>query len=176
MNIHKSAKIFPGAHVVGDVDLGENVSVWYNAVIRGDTSYISLGKDSNVQDNCVLHCSPGLSLNIGENVSIGHAAVVHGCTIDDNVIVGMNATVLNNAHIGKNSIVAAGAVVTENHEFPDNSLIMGTPGKVVKEISEKQLNLIKFNAKHYVNLSNAYDANFNFVKDAPKIYDVEFEF
>jgi carbonic anhydrase/acetyltransferase-like protein (isoleucine patch superfamily) len=176
MNIHETSKIFPGAHIVGDVTIKENVSVWYNAVIRGDTSSISIGKDSNVQDNCVLHCSPGLSLNIGENVSIGHAAVVHGCTVEDNVLIGMNATILNGAHIGKNSIVAAGAVVTENHEFPDNSLIMGTPGRAVKEISEKQLELIKFNAKHYVNLSKSYDNNFNYIENSPKFYDINFEF
>jgi carbonic anhydrase/acetyltransferase-like protein (isoleucine patch superfamily) len=176
MNIHETSKIFPGAHIVGDVTIKENVSVWYNAVIRGDTSSISIGKDSNVQDNCVLHCSPGLSLNIGENVSIGHAAVVHGCTVEDNVLIGMNATILNGAHIGKNSIVAAGAVVTENHEFPDNSLIMGTPGRAVKEISEKQLELIKFNAKHYVNLSKSYDNNFNYIENSPKFYDIKFEF
>ena len=176
MNIHETAKIFPGAHVVGDVDLGENVSVWYNAVIRGDTCSISIGKDSNVQDNCVLHCSPGLSLKIGENVSIGHAAVVHGCTIDDNVLIGMNSTILNKAHIGKNSIVAAGAVVTEGHEFPDNSLIMGIPGRAVKELTTEQLELIKFNAKHYVNLAYSYDENFNYIKDSPKVYDVSFKF
>ncbi|MDR3062576.1 MAG: gamma carbonic anhydrase family protein, partial [Methanobrevibacter sp.] len=107
--IDNSAKIFPGAHIIGDVDIGENSSVWYNAVVRGDRGKIIIGKNSNVQDNCVLHGSLDMDTVINDNVSIGHGAIVHGCLIEDNVLIGMNATVLNNAKISKNSIVGAGA-------------------------------------------------------------------
>lgn len=162
--IHETVKIFPGAKVNGDIEIKENVSIWYNAVIRGDTEKISIGKNSNVQDNCVLHCTKGYPIKIGDGVSIGHGAVVHGCEIEDNVLIGMNSTILNGAHIGKNSLVAAGAVVTENHSFPDNSLIIGIPAKAIKEVNNDQINLIKNNAIHYVNLSKKYDSNFNYIE------------
>lgn len=160
--IHKTAKIFPGSKLIGKVELDENVSIWYNAVLRGDIEDITIGKNSNVQDNCVLHCTKNYPIKIGENVSIGHGAVVHGCKIEDNVLIGMNSTILNGAHIGKNSIVAAGAVVTENHSFPENSLIMGIPAKAIKNVTNEQIKLIEHNAKHYVDLSNKYDSNFNY--------------
>jgi carbonic anhydrase/acetyltransferase-like protein (isoleucine patch superfamily) len=160
----KSVKIFPGAQVIGDVELGENVSVWHGAVIRGDVAStkiddapIKIGNNSNVQDNCVLHASKDMPVVIGENVSIGHAAVVHGCTIDDNVLIGMNATVLDGSHISKNSIVGAGAVVGEDKEFPEGSLIVGVPAKVVKQLTEEQIQHVKNNAKNYVELSQKYD-------------------
>ena len=142
MKLNEPVKIFPGAHVFGNVEIGENTSVWYNAVIRGDSGPIKIGRNSNVQDNCVLHSSPQLTLTIGDYVTIGHAAVVHGCTIGDNVLIGMNATVLNGAKIGNNSIVGAGAVI--------------------KEVSQQQIDSIKNNAIHYVKLSNQYDEDFNF--------------
>lgn len=157
MEIKDSAVIFPGAHIVGDVEIEDNVSVWYGAVIRGDVAPIKIGKNSNVQDNCVLHVTENIPLTIGENVTIGHGAVVHGCTLEDNVLIGMNATVLNNAHIGKNSIVGAGAVVSEGKEFPDGSLILGVPGKLIKEVSPEQIEGIQENADHYVELSKSYD-------------------
>ena len=157
MKLNEPVKIFPGAHVFGNVEIGENTSVWYNAVIRGDSGPIKIGRNSNVQDNCVLHSSPQLTLTIGDYVTIGHAAVVHGCTIGDNVLIGMNATVLNGAKIGKNSIVGAGAVVSENKVFPENSLILGVPGKLIKETTQEQRDHILWNAKHYVELANEYD-------------------
>lgn len=147
-------KFFKGAHIIGDVELANNVSIWYGAVLRGDVAPIKIGEDSNVQDNCVIHTSKDFPVNIGRNVSIGHGAVVHGCTIEDNVIVGMNATILNGAKISKNSIIGAGAVVSQNKEFPENSLILGVPAKVVKELSDEQKEHIKFNAQNYVKLSN----------------------
>lgn len=107
-------------------------------------------------DNCVVHCTRGFPVEIGENVSVGHGAVVHGCKLDDNVLIGMNATVLNGAHIGKNSIVGAGAVVSEGKEFPEGSLILGVPAKAVKEVSEKQIKMIQNNADNYVKLSKQY--------------------
>ena len=145
MKLNEPVKIFPGAHVFGNVEIGENTSVWYNAVIRGDSGPIKIGRNSNVQDNCVLHSSPQLTLTIG-----------------DNVLIGMNATVLNGAKIGNNSIVGAGAVVSENKEYPDGSIILGVPAKRIKEVSQQQIDSIKNNAIHYVKLSNQYDEDFNF--------------
>ena len=155
-NKKDSVIICPGAQVFGDVELGENVSVWHGAIIRGDTDSITIGDNYNVQDNCVVHCTRGFPVEIGKNVSVGHGAVVHGCKLDDNVLIGMNATVLNGAHIGKNSIVGAGAVVSEGKEFPEGSLILGVPAKAVKEVSEEQINLIQNNADNYVKLSKQY--------------------
>ena len=155
-NIEDSIVICPGAQVLGDVELGENVSVWHGAVVRGDTDSITIGDNSNVQDNCVVHCTSGFPVVIGENVSIGHGAVVHGCRLDDNVLIGMNATVLNGAHISKNSIVGAGAVVSEGKEFPEGSLILGVPAKAVKQLTPEQVQLIQNNADNYVKLSKQY--------------------
>lgn len=155
-NNKDSIVICPGAQVIGDVELGEDVSVWHGAVLRGDVASIKIGNNSNVQDNCVVHCSSEFPTVIGDNVSIGHGAVVHGCTIEDNVLIGMNATVLNGAHIGKNSIVGAGAVVSEGKEFPEGSLILGVPAKLVKEVSDEQILHIQNNADNYVKLSKQY--------------------
>ncbi|WP_296803728.1 gamma carbonic anhydrase family protein [uncultured Methanobrevibacter sp.] len=155
-NKKDSVVICPGAQVLGDVELGEDVSVWHGAVIRGDTDSITIDDNSNVQDNCVVHCTKGFPVEIGKNVSIGHGAVVHGCKLEDNVLIGMNATVLNGAHIGKNSIVGAGAVVSEGKDFPEGSLILGVPAKVVKQLNESQVELIQNNADNYVRLSKQY--------------------
>ena len=151
-----SVIICPGAHVVGDVKLGENVSIWFGAVVRGDVSHIEIGNNSNVQDNGVVHCSKGYPTIIKDNVSIGHGAVVHGCTIEDNVLVGMNATILNGAKIARNSIVGAGAVVSEGKEYPENSLILGVPARLIKEVSQDQIRHIQENADRYVSLSKKY--------------------
>ena len=155
-NKKDSIVICPGAQVIGKVELGEDVSIWHGAVLRGDTDSITIGNNSNVQDNCVVHCTKGFPVKIGDNVSVGHGAVVHGCTLEDNVLIGMNATVLNGAHIGKNSIVGAGAVVSEGKEFPENSLILGVPAKLIKELSPEQVQMIQNNADNYVRLSTQY--------------------
>ena len=155
--IHDTVKIFPGAHVVGDVDIGENSSVWYNAVIRGDRGPIVIGKNSNVQDNCVIHCSDTLTTKLGDYVSIGHGAIIHGCQIGENVIIGMNATILNDAIIGNDSLVGAGSVVTEGKKFPDRSLIVGTPGKLIRELTDEEVEKLKWNALVYVDLANEYE-------------------
>lgn len=156
INKKDSVIICPGAHVLGDVELGENVSVWHGAVIRGDVSSISIGNNSNVQDNCVIHGSNGFPVVIKDNVSIGHGAVVHGCTLEDNVLIGMNATVLNGAHINKNCIVGAGAVVSEGKEFPEGSLILGVPAKAVKQLTPEQIAHIQENADTYCEISKKY--------------------
>lgn len=145
--------IFPGAHIIGKVFMGHKSSVWYNAVIRGDIETITIGNYSNVQDNCVLHSSQGFPLELGNYVSVGHSAVLHGCKVEDNCVVGMNATVLNGSHIKKNSIVAAGAVVTEGKIFPESSLIMGVPARVVRELENSEFQKIKDNALRYSKLA-----------------------
>ena len=155
-NKKDSIVICPGAQVLGDVELGEDVSIWQGAVVRGDTDSITIGDNSNVHDNCVVHCTRGFPVEIGKNVSIGHGAVVHECRLDDNVLIGMNATVLNGAHIAKNSIVGAGAVVSEGKEFPEGSLILGVPAKAIKQVSPEQIELIQRNADNYVKLSKQY--------------------
>ena len=155
-NKKDSIVICPGAQVIGDVELGEDVSIWHGAVLRGDTDSITIGDNSNVQDNCVVHCTKGFPVEIGKNVSVGHGAVVHGCKLEDNVLVGMNATVLTGARIGMNSIIGAGAVVSEGKEFPEGSLILGVPAKAIKQVSEEQINLIQNNADNYVKLSKQY--------------------
>ena len=155
-NNKDSIVICPGAQVFGDVELGEDVSIWHGAVIRGDTDSITIGNKSNVQDNCVVHCTKEFPVKIGDNVSVGHGAVVHGCTLEDNVLIGMNATVLNGAHIGKNSIVGAGAVVSEGKEFEEGSLILGVPAKKVKDLTSEQIAHIQENADNYVKLSKQY--------------------
>lgn len=146
-------KIYDGAKVVGDVELKSNVSVWYNAVVRGDQAPISVDENSNIQDNCVVHVSKNYPVKIGKNVSIGHGAIIHGCTIEDNVLVGMGAIILNGAKISKNCLVGAGALVTENKEFPEGSLIIGSPAKAVRQLTEEQIKGIQENADEYIHLA-----------------------
>ncbi len=131
--IHPKAFIAPTAVIIGDVEIAEGVSVWDGAVIRGDVSYIKIGKNSNIQDNAVIHVSHEIPTIIGENVTVGHLAMLHAATIENNVIIGINAVVLDNAVIGEGSIVGAGAVVTPNTKIPPKSLVLGIPAKVVKQ-------------------------------------------
>jgi len=149
----RSLRIAKNAVIVGDVELGEDVSVWYGVVLRGDVSKITIKKGSNIQDNCVIHGSKDCPTIIGEYVSIGHGAVVHGCKMGDNVLVGMNATILNGAKIGNNCIIGANALVTQNKEIPPNSLVLGVPGKVVRELTEEEIKSIRENAVNYIKLS-----------------------
>lgn len=147
-----SAKVFiaPNATVIGAVSVGENSSIWYGAVLRGDSDTIRIGKCTNIQDNAVIHCDPAYPASIGDNCTIGHCAIVHGATVENNVLIGMNATVLNGAIIGKNSIVGAASLVTTNAVIPPNSLVMGVPAKVIKELNETQIADIQKNADVYV--------------------------
>ena len=142
--------VAPGAHVIGDVRMGEDVSVWFGAVIRGDNEPIRIGARSNIQDMGVLHSDPGSPLTIGEGVTIGHKVVLHGCTIGDNSLIGLGACVLNRAFIGANSLVGAGALVTEGKVFPDGVLIVGSPARVVRELTPEQIEGLKRSAEHYV--------------------------
>ncbi len=153
--IQSSVKIFEGARVTGRVEIDHMSSVWFNAVLRGDIEPLTIGKYSNIQDNCVLHSSKSFPLKIGSYVSVGHAAVLHGATVQDNCLIGMNSTILNGALIRKNSIVGAGAVVTQGKEFPEGSLILGVPAKAVKKLEEDAVNSIKENALRYAEMAKS---------------------
>lgn len=144
------AWVADSADVMGAVELADNASVWFGAVLRGDTETIRIGKNSNVQDGTVLHADLSCPLTIGDNVTIGHQVMLHGCTIGDNSLIGIQAVILNNAKIGKNSIVGAGSVVTEGKEFPDNSLIIGSPAKVVRTLDDAAAAKLRQSAEYYV--------------------------
>jgi carbonic anhydrase/acetyltransferase-like protein (isoleucine patch superfamily) len=154
-----SAWIAPGAYVIGDVSLGDESSVWYGAVLRGDTEPIQIGDRTNVQDGCILHADPGYPAVVGEGCVLGHNAVVHGCEVGNNCLVGMSATILNGAKIGDGSIVAAGAVVPEGREFPPRSLIVGVPAKRAGDVADKQAADIERGASQYVERAAAHRAS-----------------
>ena len=138
------------ATVLGRVILKENASVWFNSVLRGDKDPIEIGENSNIQDGCVLHTDHGMPLTIGKDVTVGHMVMLHGCTIADETLIGIGSTILNGAKIGKNCIIGAHSLIPEGKEIPDNSLVMGSPGKVVKELKPEQVQLIQGSAQVYV--------------------------
>jgi carbonic anhydrase/acetyltransferase-like protein (isoleucine patch superfamily) len=154
--VAESAWVAPGAYVVGAVQLGEESSVWYGAVLRGDTEPIRIGSRTNIQDGCVVHADPGYPAIVGDECVVGHRAIVHGCEIGDRCLVGMGATILNGARIGNGSIVAAGALVPEGKEFPPHSLIVGIPAKRVKDVSEEQTEDIARGVRTYVERAAAH--------------------
>ena len=155
-SIHPTAWVADSAHVMGKVALAEDVGIWFGVVIRGDTEPITVGKGSNIQENCVLHTDHDKPLVIGENVTVGHQVTLHGCTIGNNSLIGIAAVVLNGAKIGNNCLVGAGALVTEGKEFPDGSMIIGSPAKAVKQLSPEQIEGLKSGAEHYVENANRY--------------------
>jgi len=159
-----SAWVAPGAYVVGDVRLGEDSSVWYGAVLRGDTEPLRVGARTNIQDGCVLHADPGFPAIVGDDCVIGHNAIVHGCEIGDGCLVGMGATILNGARVAGGSIVAADALVPENKEFPPRSLIVGVPAKRVKDVSDEQTADIARGVSTYVERAAAHRDS---LRDAP---------
>lgn len=138
------------ATVLGRVILKENASVWFNCVLRGDNDPIEIGENSNIQDSCVLHTDHGVPLTIGKDVTVGHMVMLHGCTIADETLIGIGSTILNGARIGRNCIIGAHSLIPEGKEIPDNSLVMGAPGKVVKQLTPEQVALIKASAQGYV--------------------------
>ena len=146
----------PNATILGEVTLGDRVGIWFGAVVRADRERITIGADSNVQDNCVVHCSPGRPVTIGREVSVGHCAILHGCTIGDRVLVGMGAIVLNGAVVGEDSLIGAGAVVTEGAQIPPGSVVVGVPGRVAKLTTDEQRVHIRENAASYVELAKRY--------------------
>ncbi len=148
--IDPSAYIAENAHVIGKVTLAANASIWFGCTLRGDNEHITIGANSNVQENSILHTDMGCPLTVGEYVTVGHQAMLHGCTIGDGALIGIAAVVLNNAVIGKNCLVGAGALVTEGKQFPDNSLIIGSPAKAVRTLSEHEIAMLRAGAESYV--------------------------
>ena len=140
----------PNSVIVGKVELKKNSSIWFNAVLRGDIEKISVDENSNVQDGCVIHTDPGCPVVIGKGVTLGHLVMLHGCTIEDDCIVGIGSTILNKVKIGKNSIIGANALVTENKVIPERSLVLGSPGKIVRQVTDEEIEHIKENARNYV--------------------------
>tara|TARA_R110002110_G_scaffold46223_3_gene139929 strand:- start:1065 stop:1586 length:522 start_codon:yes stop_codon:yes gene_type:complete len=147
--VHDDAWVAPDANVIGKVRLDAGSSVWFASTLRGDNELIHVGSGSNVQENCVFHTDMGFPLTLGENCTIGHKVMLHGCTIGDNTLIGMGATVLNGARIGKNCLIGAGALITENKVIPDGSLVMGVPGKVVRELDAAAISMLTASALHY---------------------------
>lgn len=142
--------VAPSAHVIGNVRLGEDVGVWFGTVIRGDNDLIDIGPRTNIQELCMMHTDPGAPISIADECTIGHSAILHGCTIGSGSLIGMGATVLNRARIGSGCLVGANALVPEGKEFPDNSLILGAPARVVRTLRDEEVARLRFSARHYV--------------------------
>jgi carbonic anhydrase/acetyltransferase-like protein (isoleucine patch superfamily) len=141
--------IAPTATVIGNVTLGEGVGIWFGAVLRGDGEAISVGADTNIQEHVMLHTDPGFPVTVGAGCTIGHRAIIHGCTVGDGVLVGMGAIILNGARIGANTLIGAGALVAEGKDIPERSLVIGTPGKVVRQLSDDEIVKLRASAAHY---------------------------
>ncbi|TFE37269.1 gamma carbonic anhydrase family protein [Streptomyces sp. ICN441] len=148
----------PTSVVIGDVTMAAGASVWYHTVLRADCGPIVVGADSNIQDNCTVHVDPGFPVTIGERVSVGHNAVIHGCTVEDDVLVGMGATVLNGAHIGAGSLVAAQALVPQGMRVPPGSLVAGVPARIKRELTDEEREGVRLNAAMYLELSKGHRA------------------
>lgn len=153
-----SAWVADNAQVMGNVVMGEDSSVWFGTTVRGDTETITIGRGSNIQDGSVLHADVGMPLTIGDFVTVGHQVMLHGCTVGDESLIGIGAIVLNGAKIGKNCLVGAGSLVTEGKEFPDGSMIMGSPARVVKGLSPEQMEGLRQSAKHYIENAQRFRA------------------
>src|SRR5690554_1033921 len=147
--IHEDTFIADTASIIGDVNIGEGTSIWYGAVLRGDIENITIGKFSNIQDNATVHTETDIPTKVGDYTVVGHNAIVHGCTVGDNCLIGMGYIILNRAVIGDNCIIGAGTVVTEGKNIPPNSLVMGVPGKVVRQVTEEDIDAIRKNALRY---------------------------
>lgn len=148
--VAESAWVADSAQVIGAVTLGPDASVWFGTVVRGDTEHITIGAGSNIQDASVLHADHGMPLVVGERVTVGHQVMLHGCTIGDESLIGIGAVILNGAKIGKHCLVGAGALVTEGKEFPDGSMILGSPAKVVRQLTPEQVEGLRRSAQHYI--------------------------
>jgi len=157
--VPESAWVADSAQVMGDVVLGEDVGIWFGVVARGDTAAIRIGARTNIQDLSVLHADVGQPLTIGTGVTVGHKAVLHGCTVGDNSLIGIGAVVLNGAKIGQGCLVGAGALVTEGKEFPDGSMILGSPARVVRQLTAEQLQGLRLSADHYVANARRFQAS-----------------
>jgi carbonic anhydrase/acetyltransferase-like protein (isoleucine patch superfamily) len=149
--------IADNATVIGSVEINNNVSIWYNVVIRGDNDQITLGEDTNVQDGSILHTDPGYKLTLGKGVTVGHKAMLHGCTVGDYSLIGINAVILNGAKIGKHCLIGANTLIPENAIIPDGSMVIGSPGKVKKQLSDMHQKMLEASALHYVNNFKKYN-------------------
>jgi carbonic anhydrase/acetyltransferase-like protein (isoleucine patch superfamily) len=147
------------ATIIGSVRLKDRASVWFNCVLRGDNDWLVVGERSNIQDGCVLHTDDGIELVIGDGVTVGHKVMLHGCTIGDNTLIGIGSTILNGAKIGSNCVVGASALITENKTFPDGSLILGAPAKVVRELSEEEIVQVRWSADVYVKNAERFNSD-----------------
>ena len=156
VDAHPQSWVAPNATLIGKVRLDAGASVWFGAVLRGDNELIHIGENSNVQDGTVMHTDAGVPLNIGKGVTIGHNAMLHGCTVGDFSLIGINAVLLNGARIGRHCIIGANALIPEGKEIPDGSLVLGSPGKVVRELSEQQMKMLEASAAHYVHNAQRY--------------------
>lgn len=157
--IHESCFIAPSAQIIGSAHIAEHASVWFNVVIRGDNDLIDIGPETNIQDASVLHTDAGIQLKLGRGVTVGHKVMLHGCEVGDYSLIGMNAVVLNGAKIGKNCLIGANALITEGKEIPDGSVVMGSPGKVMRPITELQRLILEGSAAHYVENAKRYAAS-----------------
>lgn len=157
--VEKDVFVAKSADIIGRVVLKQNSSIWFNTVLRGDLNEIEVGENSNVQDGTVIHTDSKYPVIIGEGVTIGHNCIVHGCRIGDSCIIGMGATILNGAKIGKNSIVGANSLVTQNKEFEDGVLILGSPAKIIRKLTDEEIEGIRMNAEHYVENGREYAKN-----------------
>ena len=155
--------IAPDAHVIGQVGIGQDVGVWFGAVLRGDNEPITIGQGTNIQEGVVAHTDIGFPLTVGSGCTIGHRAIIHGCTISDNVLIGMGATVMNGARIGANSLVAAGALVLEGRDYPEKSLVVGSPGKVVRTLDDAAIDRLRWSSAHYIKAWQRFAAELKFV-------------
>jgi carbonic anhydrase/acetyltransferase-like protein (isoleucine patch superfamily) len=157
--LHKESWAASNAVLIGKVILKKDANVWFNVVLRGDIETITVGECSNVQDGCVFHTDPGCPLTLGKNVTVGHLVMLHGCEIEDDTLIGIGSIILNKAKIGKNCIIGANTLIPENKVIPDNSLVLGSPGKIVREVTDKEIEEIKENARHYVDNYKRYKKN-----------------
>lgn len=144
------------ATVIGQVKAGRNVSFWYNVVVRSDNDIITIGDDTNIQDGAILHCDYGVPLSIGKRVSLGHKVMLHGCTVGDSTLIGINAVILNNAVIGQGCIIGANALIPEGKVIPDRSLVVGSPGRIIRQVSDEEVQRIEHNAQHYIDNIRLY--------------------
>lgn len=155
-NIADDVFLAPGSQIIGNITIGKGCSIWHNATLRADIGTIIIGEYTNIQDNAVVHIEYDYPTIIGNGVTIGHGAIIHGCTINDNCLIGMGAIILNGAVIGENSLIGAGALITEHKEIPPNSLVIGIPGKILRKLTEEEIEKLKESAKEYYNLSRFY--------------------
>lgn len=156
--IGDAAFVAPNASLIGDIEVHEGASIWFNVVIRADNDKVTIGENSNIQDGSVLHIDPGFPLQIEKNVTIGHKVMLHGCHIGENSLIGINAVVLNGAKIGKNCLIGANALIPENMVVPDGSMVLGSPGKVKRALSEQEIQMLSLSAAHYVQNGQRYES------------------